>query len=114
MEEIEDSSEVIIFDEPQPAPVRDDHHVIATSSFKDGSTNIIEADELVLCIPTRDCVQFWATIIICFIVIILTIIGMALFPQDSALFNICVGFFGLAWGVLVPSPNAANMKKKRT
>lgn len=117
MEEIKDSSEeVTIWKQPAPEPTRhpskEDSHVIGVSSFKTGEITPVEVDELVLCVPTKDCVQFWVTIGVCALVVVITIIGIALLPVDDARFQVCIGFFGLAWGVLVPSPSYKTAFKK--
>ena len=115
MEEV--SSEVMKWDQKAPEPKRfetkaEDGHSIGISAFNNGEVQVVEVDEILLCMPTKDCVQFWVTIIVCGFVIILCIIGMALFQTDDPKFQICIGFFGLAWGVLVPSPNASKAFKR--
>jgi hypothetical protein len=87
----------------QQVPAR--KHSIAIDNFETGQVQIIEADEYRACIPTKSCVQFWATIVACFICIIFALVVMPLSNPCSVLFHLAASMLGLAVGVLIPSPD---------
>lgn len=76
-------------------------HSIAIEGF-DGTTEVIAADEIRFCMPTKDCVQFWATIVACFVVIALGVFFMIYQGQSSAYYSVGLTMIGLGSGVLIP------------
>lgn len=88
-------------------------HSIAVNRFSGGEPMIVEADEYRVCVPTKDCVQFWATIVVCFAAIVFSAVMMVVQGPSSPLFYLWEAVFALAWGVLVPSPNYSLKTFKR-
>ena len=99
---------------------KEDDHKIAVQGFE-GDHTILDVDEIRLCVPTRKCIQFWAQIIACFIVMIvglsLAIVGIfhpitttvnvnnqTFITTDPLPINIGASLFFLAFGILVPAP----------
>lgn len=76
-------------------------HSIAIEGF-DGKTEIVEADELRVCVPTKECIQFWATIVACFVVIGLGVFFMIFQGPTSAYYSVGLAMIGLGSGVLIP------------
>ncbi len=80
-------------------------HSIAVDNFETGGVDIVEADEYKVCIPTKACVQFWATIVACFMCMVFALVVMPLSDPNSVLFHLAGSLLGLAVGVLIPSPD---------
>ncbi len=80
-------------------------HSIAVDNFETGGVDIVEADEYRVCIPTKACVQFWATIVACFMCMVFALVVMPLSDANSVLFHLAGSLLGLAVGVLIPSPD---------
>jgi hypothetical protein len=83
-------------------------HVIALANF-DGSVTKVEANELRVCVPTRECIQFWAHTLACVVAVIAGIVLMALFRAtgpvpDAAVFQAGASLLALGIGVLIPNP----------
>lgn len=76
-------------------------HNIAIEGF-DGKTEIVEADELRVCVPTKECIQFWATIVACFVVIGLGVFFMIFQGPTSVYYSVGLAMIGLGSGVLIP------------
>ena len=106
-------------------PKRQSSHRIAVENFDTGSVEIVEADEIRLCLPSKHVLQFWVTVGACLIGI-----GLGTFfmiwaqPANSAqctqnctsspIFTIGAGLIGTAFGVLLPGPNYDKVSKKTT
>ena len=80
-------------------------HSIAVDNFETGQVDIVEADEYRVCVPTKACVQFWATIVACFMCMVFALVIMPLSDPNSVLFHLAGSLLGLAVGVLIPSPD---------
>lgn len=96
----------------QETPQREDSHKIIISNF-DGTHEVVEADEIHFCLPTGQCVKFWATIIACFISIAIGIFFMIYQGTSSPYFFIGEGLLAMAIGVLIPAPNYEAMVVRR-
>lgn len=77
-------------------------HSIAVSGFDGEDAQIIHADELRVCVPTKQCIQFWATIVACFVAVAIGVILMTVWPSTSAYFPIGNTMLGMGIGVLIP------------
>lgn len=86
--------------EPVERPPHKEHS-IAIGGF-DGKMEIVDADEIRVCVPTRACIQFWATIIACFVVVALGVFFMIYQGQGSAYYSVGLTMIGLGSGVLIP------------
>lgn len=93
-------------------PERKHSHSIALSGFNGEGPLVVEADEYYVCVPTKDCIQFWATLIACFIVSGVSLTLMAVRGIEDPLFYLWEALFAFAFGVLVPSPNYSSAFKK--
>lgn len=93
--------EVIKLKEPEP-PRPDDDHQIAIHGFDGQATQIIEADELRVCVPTKQCIAFWATIIACFLAMALGVFFMIYQGTTSPYYSFGMALLGLGVGVLIP------------
>lgn len=82
----------------------------------DGKIQYVKTDKLRFCLPTMKCVQFWATIVTCFICIGLGVFFMLFDPGDAetkrTYFNVGEAMVALGIGVLIPGPNFGSMKPK--
>lgn len=87
-------------------------HRIAIHNFS-GGIRYIEADEVVFCIPTRECVQFWATLVGALLSIGIGIFFMTWKGDASVYFPIGAAMLGTGLGVLLPSPNYKTLKPGR-
>lgn len=74
-------------------------HSIAIEGF-DGQTEIVQADELRVCVPTKACIQFWATIVACFVCIGLGVFFMIYQGTTSAYYSVGLAMIGLGTGCL--------------
>jgi len=86
-------------------------HSIALRDPFNGHTTVVEADEIHLCIPTRECVQFWVTVAACLIALALGVFFMVWQGSQSAYFFIGEGLLGLSIGVLIPGPDYRSMRQ---
>ena len=86
---------------------------IAIADFANGDTRVVEADRLYLCVPTKDCVQFWVMICACAIVAGVGLVLMIVRGTADNLFYLWEALFALSFGVLVPSPNYSSAFKKK-
>jgi hypothetical protein len=77
-------------------------HSIAVTGFDGEDAQIIHADELRVCVPTKQCIQFWATIIACFVAVVIGVVLMTVWPPTSAYFPIGNTMMGMGIGVLIP------------
>lgn len=87
--------------EVKPTRADSDNH-IAIASFDGESPRIIKATQLRICVPTRSCIQFWATIIACFVAIAVGVFLMIFQGPDSTYYSVGLALLGLATGVLIP------------
>ena len=88
------------------------NHRIAVKDC-DGNTEIIEADELRVCVPTAACLKFWATIASCIIAMALGTFMMIWGGQSSDLFKVGEALVALASGVLLPGPEYHKVLPKK-
>lgn len=96
-----------------PLETREDsEHRIAIHDFN-GNVRYIEADELVFCVPTKACVQFWATLIGAIIAIGIGVFFMIWRGESSVYFPIGSALLGTGLGVLMPSPDYKALKPAR-
>lgn len=95
----------------QTAQPRKSSHIIAIEGF-DGETEFIEADELRVCVPTRKCIQFWCTIITCFIAMAIGVFFMIFQGPTSVYFNIGEAMLAMAIGILIPGVSYGDIVKK--
>jgi len=79
-------------------------HTIAIQTFE-GETQIIEADELRVCLPNKACIQFWVMIITCFAMVVIGIVFMTAWDPLSPYFFIGEAMMTTALGILIPSPD---------
>lgn len=82
-------------------------HQIAIHGFDGEEAQIITADEIRFCVPTKKCVQFWATIIACFIAIAIGVVFMLISNDTQQLFAIGQALLCLGCGVLIPGNNSS-------
>jgi hypothetical protein len=86
-------------------------HRIAIQRF-DGSVEIIQANELRICVPTKKCIQFWLTCVGCLLAVIIGVFFMIYEGSESNYFPIGAALLGTGIGGLVPSPNYAEILPK--
>ncbi len=79
----------------------------------DGNTEIVEADEIRVCLPTAACLKFWATIASCMVTMGLGTFMMIWGGQASDLFKIGEALVALAAGVLLPGPEYHKVLPKK-
>jgi hypothetical protein len=84
-------------------------HRIAIHNF-DGTNQVVEADELRVCVPTKECLKFWATLVACFIAMAIGIFFMLYDGTESDYFPIGEALLVLGAGVLIPGPDFASMR----
>lgn len=92
---------------------KDSDHHIAVRNF-DGTIDVVEADEIRVCAPTKKCVKFWAQIIACFLSMGLGVFFMVFRGPEGVYFAIGEALLALSVGVLIPSPDYESMTKKRS
>lgn len=85
--------------EPEP-PRRE--NTIAIAGFDGEATQIIEADEIRFCAPTKKCIQFWAAIVTAFVAIGVGIALMLIDGTDSKYFATGSTLLGFGIGFLIP------------
>lgn len=88
------------------------NHRIAVKDC-DGNTEIIEADEIRVCVPTAACLKFWATIASCIVAMALGAFMMIWGGQNSDLFKVGEALVALASGVLLPGPEYHKVLPKK-
>lgn len=94
-------------------PVQRESHIIAVSSFN-GKTKLVDADEVRVCVPTKECLQFWVSVCTCAASMILGVFFMIYQGTTSVYFNIGLSLLLFAIGTLTPGPNyQAILPKKR-
>lgn len=93
--------EQINLKEPEPLRKESDHH-IAIHGFDGETTEIIRADEVRFFAPTKTCVQFWATIIACFLAMVMGAFFMLYQGTTSPYYSFGMALLGLGVGVLIP------------
>jgi hypothetical protein len=86
-------------------------HRIAIQNF-DGTSQIVEADELRICVPTKECIKFWALTIACFVSMGIGMFFMIWGGTSSAYFFIGESLLVMGIGVLIPGPDIASMKTR--
>lgn len=91
----------------------DSAHRIAVSDF-DGHVRVIKADELRVCMPTRECAQFWVTIVACFFGAGLGVFFMVWGGQASTYFEVGLGLLSVSVGILIPGPDYGKVLPKRS
>lgn len=91
---------------------RKSSHTIAVRDF-DGQIDVFEADELRVCVPTKACVQFWATLLTCFLLIITGIVFMSLYASNDVKFHIGQSMAATGAGILLPGPNYSKVLPKK-
>ena len=79
----------------------------------DGNMEIVEADEIRVCVPTAACLKFWATIASCLIAMGLGVFMMIWGGQSSDLFKVGEALVALASGVLLPGPEYHKVLPKK-
>lgn len=84
---------------------------IALRDFN-GNIVVVEADEVRLCVPTRECIQFWVTVAACVLALALGVFFMVFDGTQSAYFFIGEGLLGLSVGVLIPGPDYRSMRQQ--
>jgi hypothetical protein len=94
---------------PQAPPARTES-TYAIPGFDGEATQIVKADKIAVCVPTANCVKFWAMLVACFIGLGVGILFVALFPVGSVVFEFGLGLATLAFGILVPSPPYNKLK----
>lgn len=91
---------------------RKDSHTIALRGM-DGVVELVQADEIRVCVPTKDCVQFWVTVGTCIVCIGIGVFFMAWQGYGSPYFVIGQALLTLALGVLIPGPNYQKILPKK-
>jgi len=79
-------------------------HRVAIRDFS-GQIEVVEADEIHFCVPTKECAQFWITIVACFVSIGIGIWFMVWQGTTSTYFFIGEALLSTALGILIPGPN---------
>lgn len=87
-------------------------HTIAVRDF-DGQVSVFEADEMRVCVPTKACVQFWATVLACFLLVVTGIVFMSVYPPATVKFNIGQTMAATGTGILLPGPNYSKVLPKK-
>lgn len=85
-------------------PERKESHKIFIAGFTREDDRIVDADEIRVCLPNKTCIQFWVTVVSCFIAMGLGIFLMIYQRTDATLFAIGEALLSVAIGVLFPSP----------
>jgi len=77
---------------------------------------IVEADEIRVCVPTAACLKFWATIASCMVAMGLGTFLMIWGGEASGLFKAGEALLAAAAGVLIPGPEYHKVlpKKKKS
>jgi hypothetical protein len=83
-------------------PKKMSEHSIAIHGFDGEATQVIDADEIRFCVPTKTCIQFWATIIACFVAVAIGVVFMLIPDTTGKLFPIGNSLLCLGCGVLIP------------
>jgi len=96
----------------EPAAPPADERRIAIHRFN-GEIEIVHADELRICVPTKECVQFWLTCLGSIICIAMGIFFMIFEGSDSTYFPIGSALLGTGVGGLIPSPNYKEIMPRR-
>lgn len=96
----------------EEVPIRKTSHTIAVTGF-DGKSSIVEADEIRVCVPTKECIQFWATVIACFLAIAVGVFFMVFQGTGSTYYSVGLALLGLGTGVLIPGPSYGSMVVKK-
>lgn len=87
--------------------------VIAIEQFDGGPPLLVEANSYRVCIPTARCVQFWATIIACFLGIAIGLFLMLFAGPTGAYFNVGLVLLTTSIGVLIPGPSYQTILPKK-
>lgn len=92
-------------EEIKPAPQRTkSEHRIAIQK-QDGEVEVVEADEYRPFQCTTACVQFWATILTCGVLLVFGIVMLAIRGTGDTMAPLWAAMVSLGAGVLIPSPN---------
>ena len=83
-------------------------HTIAIQTFSEG-VKVIEADQLRVCVPTKECLQFWVHTAACIAAFIVGVVFMGIYDSATTKFAVGQGLLALAVGVLIPSPNYSDL-----
>lgn len=77
---------------------------------------VVEADEIRVCVPTAACLKFWATVVSCIVSMALGAFLMIWGGEASGLFKAGEALLALAAGVLLPGPEYHKVlpKKKKS
>jgi len=93
--------------EERKKPEKGDSH-IAIQHF-DGKVEVVEATQLRVCVPTKECIIFWfhmlAAVFACLAGIVLMCVFRPTGLNDSAIFQAGVAMLATGVGVLIPSPS---------
>lgn len=87
---------------------------IAIAQFDGSAPHLVHARQLRICVPTRKCVMFWATVIACFIGIALGAVFMTFRGPDSPYFYFGTALLSSSIGVLIPGPAWKDVVPKKT
>lgn len=89
-------------------------NVIAIAQFDGSEPQLVRARQLRICVPTRKCVMFWATVIACFIGIALGALFMTFRGPDNPYFYFGTALLSSSIGVLIPGPAWKDVVPKTT
>lgn len=92
------------------SPPRKTESTYAIPGFNGGPAEIVKADKIAICVPTKECIQFWFTMLTVAAGVITGTVMMILTPPQSSLFNMWEALALFCFGVLVPSPKYGALK----
>lgn len=82
----------------------------AIPGFNGEEAQIVKADKIAICVPTKECIQFWFTMLTLAGGLITGTVMMILTDPQSTLFNMWEALALFCFGVLVPSPKYGALK----
>lgn len=97
----------VLMEEAQKGPGKKESH-IAIAGFH-GDVQVVAAAQLKVCVPTKECIQFWfhmlAAVFACLAGIALMCVFRTTGLNDPPVFQAGVAMLALGVGVLIPSPS---------
>jgi hypothetical protein len=82
----------------------------AITSWDGQAPQVVKADKIAICVPTKACIQFWFTMCAVAAGAILGAAMMIIVGPDDKLFPMWEALALFCFGILVPSPNYGSLK----